>query len=170
MTGKKDNGGRRPSKVETSPEDSEARVRAAFRSQAEWCRTLGSPLTSLLCVLAADRLDRSTSVGEAILSWQGDPDAKADSVPLRFAGALNGLVRKGRLPALARLYPPNPLPDGEALWAAVAKALTTSGPEIEPGLDLARSGAADQRGRPLLHSLCRPVLAMGAFPLADAPL
>lgn len=134
MTGKQDDA-RRPNKAEASTDDSEARVRAAFRAQAEWCRLLGSPFTSLLCALAAERLDRSTPVGEAILSWPGDPDAKADSVPLRFAGALNGLVRKGRLPELARLYPPNPLPDGEALWTAIAKALTTAGPDIEPWLD-----------------------------------
>lgn len=154
MTGKKDNGGRRPSKVETSPEESEARVRAAFRVQAEWCRTLGSPFMSLLCALAAERLDRSTSVGEAILAWQGDPDAKADSIPLRFAGALNGLVRKGRLPELARLYPPNPLPDGEALWAAVAKAITTSGSEIEPWLDLAPQTNEVGRASILYAGLC----------------
>lgn len=147
-------GGKRPSKATASPADSEARVRDAFRLQAEWCRNLGSPFTSLLCALAAERLDRSTLVGETVLSWQGNPDASADSVPLRFAGALNGLARKGRLPELARLYPPNPLPDGEALWAAVAKALTTAGPEIEPWLDLAPQTNEVGRSSILYAGLC----------------
>jgi hypothetical protein len=117
--------------------DGEARVRQAFRLQAEWCRGLGSPFTSLLCALAAERLDRSTPIGEAILGWPGDPDSKADSVPLRFAGALNGLVRKGLLPDLKGLYPPNPLPDGEILWANVAEALSAAEANIKPWLAVA---------------------------------
>lgn len=153
MTGKQDHDGKRPNRA-ASPVDSEARVREAFRLQAEWCRDLGSPFTSLLCALAAERLDRSTLVGETILSWPGEPDAKADSVPLRFAGALNGLVRKGRLPELARFYPPNPLPDGDALWSAVHKALTAADSEIGPWLDLAPQTNEVGRASILYAGLC----------------
>jgi len=123
VTGKRDEEKRRSSSASSPQDDSEAKVRQAFRLQAEWCRNLGSPFTSLLCTLAAERLDRSTTIGEMILDWQGDPDSKADSVPLRFAGALNGLVRKGLLPELKRLYPPNPLPEDDVLWPKVADAV-----------------------------------------------
>lgn len=115
-------------------DERELRVREAFRRQAEWCRNLGSPFTALICTLAAERLDRSTKIGAAILGWPGDPDSRADSVPLRFAGALNGLVRKGRLPALKSLYPPNPLPEGDILWPRIAAILSAAETEIAPWL------------------------------------
>ena len=41
----------------------------------------------------------------------------------------------GRLPALARLYPPHPAPPGEVLWREVAAALGEVGDELEPWLD-----------------------------------
>jgi hypothetical protein len=135
-------------------EDSEAKVREAFRLQAEWCRNLGSPFTGLLCALAAERLDRSTAIGEEILDWPGDPDSKADSVPLRFAGALNGLVRKGLLPELARAYPPNPLPDGEILWPKVAEALSAAEANIRPWLALAPQTNEVGRSSILFAGLC----------------
>lgn len=144
--------GRRPSKSDAA--DSEARVRQAFRLQAEWCRNLGSPFTSLLCALAAERLDRSTAIGEAILDWQGDPDSRADSVPLRFAGALNGLVRKGLLPELRRLYPPNPLPDGDILWSRVTEALAAAEANIKPWLALAPQTNEVGRASILFAGLC----------------
>lgn len=153
MTEKREHAEKPPNR-EASPDDSEARVREAFRLQAEWCGKLGSPFTALLCTLAAEGLDRSTPVGETILSWQGDPTARADSVPLRLAGALNGLVRKGRLPELARFYPPNPLPAGEAFWPAVQKALATAGTEIEPWLDGAPQTNEVGRSAILYAGLC----------------
>ena len=45
------------------------------------------------------------------------------------------MVRRGRLPALARLYPPHPAPPGEVLWQEVAAALGDAGDELEPWLD-----------------------------------
>lgn len=103
--------------------DSEA-VRAAFRSQAEYCRPLGSPFTASLCeVLAAD-LDASSAAGRAILGWTGDPSPLADNVPLRATGALNALVRSGAVPYLAALYPPSRLPDARELAPAVLRALS----------------------------------------------
>ncbi|WP_119272431.1 DUF2332 domain-containing protein [Taklimakanibacter deserti] len=137
-----------------SSPDKEAQVRQAFRLQAEWCRNLGSPFTGLLCELAAERLDRSTGIGETILDWPGDPDSKADSVPLRFAGALNGLVRKGLLPDLARLYPPNPLPDGEVLWPKVVEALAAAEANIGPWLALPPQTNEVGRSSILFAGLC----------------
>jgi hypothetical protein len=96
------------------PESSELAVRAAFAQQAEWCARLGSPLTAMLCDLLAKGLDRTTEVGRRTLDWAGLPDSNNDSVPLRLVGGLHALVRRGRLPGLARCYPPNDLPDGAA--------------------------------------------------------
>lgn len=122
----------------TAREAREARVRAAFRDQAEWCRKLGSPLTALVSDSLADLLDRSTATGRRVLDWPGErPDAGGDSVPLRLAGGLNGLVRAGRLPALARLYPPAALPEPATFAAALATALKVADAELLPWLDSA---------------------------------
>lgn len=85
-------------------------IKKAFAEQSEWCAILGSPFTSRLMEALCDSIDRSTLSGKTILDWQGRPDALGDAVPLRLAGALHALVRRGRLPALAKLYPPNELP------------------------------------------------------------
>jgi hypothetical protein len=125
----------------------EADVRAAFAAQAGHCEALGSAFTARLCRVAGEELDRSTAIGRRVLDWPGDPDARADSVPLRLAGGLHALVRRGRLPALAALYPPHPLPEPAALRAAFAAALAEAGPDLDPWLDgppqtneVARSG------------------------------
>jgi hypothetical protein len=72
-----------------------------------------------------------------VLDWPGNPDASADSVPLRLAGGLNALVRRGHAPHFARHYPPNPLPEPDRLWAALAQAFDESSEEILPWLDFA---------------------------------
>lgn len=71
-----------------------------------------------------------------MLAWPGEPDSLHDAVPLRIAGGLHALVRRGQLPALAALYPPNPLPDPAVLWQAVADALRDAGEELFGWLDL----------------------------------
>ena len=55
---------------------------------------------------------------------------EAESPAASFAGALDALVRRGRLPDLARLYPPNPLPEPEILAAAAFDALADADAEI----------------------------------------
>jgi hypothetical protein len=106
-------------------EDSRAfeAVRAAFTSQAEYCRRLGSPFTACICDALAAGLGTSSAAGRAILGWKGDPSPLADNVPLRTVGALNALVRSHAAPYLAALYPPNPLPDGGELGRAALRAL-----------------------------------------------
>ena len=98
-------------------------VRAALKSQAEYCRRLGSPFTACICETLADHLDMSTAAGRAILGWTGDPSPLADGVPLRAVGALNALARSRAAPYLAALYPPNPLPDAGELARALLRAL-----------------------------------------------
>jgi hypothetical protein len=101
----------------------EEAARAAFASQAMWCERLGSLFTARLVRLLGERLDRSTAVGRRVLDWPGDPAPQADGLPLRLAGALHAMVRRGGAPALAALYPPAPLPDDTALWREIAPLL-----------------------------------------------
>ena len=83
-------------------------VRAAFRVQGEACAALGSPFMDQLMSLIGERLSEG-AVAEHVLNWPGDPSVSADSVPLRFAGALHAL----RLQELAfsRVYPPHEVGD-----------------------------------------------------------
>ena len=115
----------------------ETAIREIFAKQAEWCTKLGSPFTARLCEAIGPNLDRSTATGRRILDWPAGPDLSDEAVPLRLAGGLHALVRADRLEALARLYPPNPLPSAEALWAAVSEALVAAEPELLPWLDSA---------------------------------
>jgi hypothetical protein len=97
--------------------------RTAFARQAEWAVKLDSPFMARLCGLLAERIDRTTEVGRRVLDWPGAADAFADALPLRLTGGLHALVRRGDAPALAACYPPFPLPDDEAFWAALRPAL-----------------------------------------------
>ncbi|HMB47601.1 MAG TPA: DUF2332 family protein [Afifellaceae bacterium] len=127
--------------------DRESVLRDAFAKQAQWCTRLGSPFTARLMEGLGRQLDRETVSGRKIFDWPGQADAHGDSVPLRLAGALNALVRRGRVPDLARLYPPNPLPDLETLSGAALAALADADAEIAEWLEfppqtneVARSG------------------------------
>ena len=111
------------------PEDA---VRAAFRQQAGWCRQLGSPLTALVCDLVADRLARGSALGCRILDWPAHPGPGVDVLPLRLAGGLNALTRRGH-EALAACYPPHGLADPGVLWNAIRSGLDDPG--LPPWLD-----------------------------------
>ena len=82
--------------------------------------------------LAAERMDRDTALGRRILDWPVQPGPAVDMLPLRLPGGLHALARRGH-PALAPLYPPHPLPDADALWAAMQAALLD--PALAPWLD-----------------------------------
>jgi hypothetical protein len=86
-----------------------------------------------LCGLLGERLDRTTATGRRVLDWTGKADALSDALPLRLTGGLHALVRRGDAPGLAACYPPNPLPDAEALWAALEPVLAE--PELQTWLD-----------------------------------
>jgi hypothetical protein len=115
----------------------EKEVREAFAAQAKWCATLGSPLTAALVEGLGQRLDRSSEVGRTVLDWQGPPDALGDSVPLRLAGALHGLVRSGQATDLAKAYPPHDLPAPDQLMALVLDAVQVHGTQIMAWLEFA---------------------------------
>ena len=100
---------------------SEGDIRAAFATQATWCRRLGGTFTADLCMTLARVLDRSTAVGARVLDWSGDPIA--DALALRLVSGLNGLVRAGSLSELAALYPPQPVGDTADFARRIAAAL-----------------------------------------------
>lgn len=106
---------------------SEAQIRASFAEQAGFCTRLGAPFTALLCETLGKRLDRSSEAGRRVLDWAGDPGCFADALALRLCGGLHFLARSGFAPDLACLYPPAPMPDEAALWAALAPALQNQG-------------------------------------------
>ncbi|HEX8223152.1 MAG TPA: DUF2332 family protein [Allosphingosinicella sp.] len=135
----------------------EAAVRAAFARQAQWAEALGSPLTVRLCRLLGERLDRWSEVGRRVLDWPGDADPFTDALPLRLTGGLHFLVRRGEAPGLAACYPPAPVPDDEALWAALRPVLDR--PDLLPWLD----------GAPQTNEVGRSaVLMAGLLVVADA--
>lgn len=75
-----------------------------------------------LMAVLADRLQPKGAVAARVLGWPGDVGPSGQSVPLRLAGALHGLVIEGCDPALAAAYPPNSVKD-DTLFAAVETAL-----------------------------------------------
>jgi hypothetical protein len=103
-------------RITTSEPDRQRRD--TFRLQAEWCDKLGSPFTTLICRTLANRLDHTSGFGHRVLTWPLD-NLRGDLVALRCCGALHYHVRSDPRSALAAVYPPNPLPDAEALWQAV---------------------------------------------------
>mgnify|MGYP001814842172 CR=1 FL=1 len=113
----------------------ESHIRESFAVQAHWCEKLGSPLTARLLAGLGEKLDRATKSGRRVLTWQGPPDALGDAVALRLAGALHGLARRGIYPELSRLYPPNPLPDGETLVRTALDIIKVADADVMAWLD-----------------------------------
>ena len=122
-----------------------------FAQQAQWCRVLESPFTSLLCEVLAEHLDGATGVGKAVLDWPGKP--AADALALRLVGALHAQVRSGGAPQLAQLYPPQPLPPPSQLWQAVLATLQQRGDEI----------LRMMQGPPQTNEVARAATLLGGF-------
>ena len=144
----------------------ETAVRDAFAAQAKACAERGSPFTGLLCEALGHSLDRSTEVGRRVLDWPGRPDARGDSVPLRLAAGLHALVRRGRVPRLAALYPPNSPPEAEALRVALAEAVADAEADLLPWLDLPPQTNEPMRSGPLMAGLLAVAAETGGLPLA----
>ncbi|MGR3485959.1 MAG: DUF2332 domain-containing protein [Paracoccaceae bacterium] len=107
-------------------------ARAAFADQAEHCRALDSPFMGRLNDLLATRPWPAGPVRDRVAAWPGEIGARGHAVPLRLCGALHALALSGD--PLARAYPPHAVPD-DALWSAVADALTRRAEFVERILD-----------------------------------
>lgn len=114
---------------------SEPAVRDAFAQQAAICARAGAPFTGRLCSLIGKRLTADSEIGKRVLNWPGVSSHEGDAVPLRLAGALHALARSGRSPTLQALYPPYDPSSDEALWNAVAVALSADHDFLNPWLD-----------------------------------
>lgn len=143
-------------------------VRGAFRAQARVCAEMGSPFTSRLCALVAERMAPGDPVADRVLGWPGDPSNRADALPLRLAGALHGLVIEGRDAGLAAVYPPQHA-DDDALWTAVVAACAA-----HAGYLLARLDGPPQTNEPQRSAALAPgfltVAALTGLPLATSEL
>lgn len=111
-------------------EASEQRIRQSFRKQAMFCERLRSPLTALICSLASERLNRTTQVGDAILSWRGAPEPEHDALALRFAAGLHAVAQTGQIKELSECYTTQRPPREEQLWEAVEVALSAASDEL----------------------------------------
>lgn len=143
-------------------------VREAFRGQAEFCAGMGAPFTTQLCRLVADRLQPGGAVADRLLDWPGNPDSRADAVPLRLAGALHGLVLDGSDPGLAAAYPPHAA-GNDALWAAVSAAFETHAERILQRLESPPQTNEVQRSAALCPGFLL-VAARTGLPLAISEL
>jgi hypothetical protein len=97
----------------------------ALRVQAGWCERLGSPLYHGLLLRIAD------DVASSGICWKLLEPCAGSVLPLRFLGAIHGLVLEGRLPALARFYPSaGGTADAEAAWPALLAELEMHGEAV----------------------------------------
>jgi PTH1 family peptidyl-tRNA hydrolase len=141
----------------------EARIRGAFRSQGASCESLGSPFMARLMPLIGARLTPGTAVGARVLSWPGDAGPAGQSVPLRLAGALHGLVLDGTDAGLMAVYPPQEATD-TALWAAIQQSLCRHEARIMAWLDQAPQTNEIRRSVALLPAIWWLCERVGATP------
>ncbi len=109
------------------------RLRAAFESQARGCAKLGSPFMAQLNTLFATQKWPAGVIRDRAFAWPGDVSARAESVPLRLAGALHALRLQGD-PDLDTVYPPQQASDGQ-LWAVISQSLTAQAAFIDSFID-----------------------------------
>jgi hypothetical protein len=105
------------------------RIAEAFGKQAGFCRAFGAPLTGAVCDAAVRACDAGSATGRALIAWPGD--AMADALMMRFTGGCNAMVRAGRAPELAALYPPAEAPPVDALAAALRAVLADPARDAE---------------------------------------
>ncbi len=74
----------------------------SFAKQGQACRDMGSPFTACVLETLATMLDETTLTGSRISAWPVEP--LADALPLRLAGGLHAIARRGANPALTQLY------------------------------------------------------------------
>jgi hypothetical protein len=119
---------------------------AAFRLQAGYCATLGSPLWAELMGRAAADIEAGGPIAHLLADWSGDLSGGA--LPLRLFGGLHYLALTGRAPALARELPSTGGALGPDAWPAVLQALASGGDVIRQAL--ARPPQTNEVGRAAL--------------------
>ena len=99
-------------------------LRAAFHSQSKACGALGSPFMARLLMILAENWPEGTPLDRHFATFSGDIGPSGASLPLRLAGGLHALVRRGANAGLNDVYPPR-VCDDASLGNAVISALKT---------------------------------------------
>jgi hypothetical protein len=89
----------------------------AFRRQAEYCDSLGSPLWARLMRDAARDIADGGFFGQILAGWSGD--LRLGALPLRLFGGLHYLALSGRSPELAAQLPSTGGRPGADPWSVV---------------------------------------------------
>jgi hypothetical protein len=133
---------------------SENRVAADFRWQAQECRVLGSPLYGMLLDRCADDIDAGGPTAELLEGHLGL--RRRDVLPLRFLAGVHAVVLTGQAPQLAEFYPSagGEVPgDEESIWERFRAVLIEHREAIEPWLDHAPQTNEVGRGAVLAGGL-----------------
>ena len=140
-------------------------VGAALQLQARFCAALGAPFTGALCRVLATAVPPESLTGQRLAAWPGEP--MTDALPMRLTGALHWLVRAGRAPGLALLYPPAAMPDDAALGAALISLFADPAADAAVAEFLNSAPQTNEVGRAgaLMPGLMRVAAATG-LPLA----
>jgi hypothetical protein len=106
----------------------------AFRLQAQFCASMGSPLYAELLTRSADDVERGGPVAQVLDGWSGKP--VPDAVVLRLLGAVHRLVLDGTVPELARHYPSaGGTPTWPAAWEAFLRVVESHAPVLRAALE-----------------------------------
>lgn len=127
-------------------------IAEAFERQAGACIALGAPFTARVCRILGAQLDDGSAFGARLAAWPLD-SLWPDLAPLRCCAALNTLVRRGRAPELARLYPPQASENVQALWTAIARTIAAHDAQMTAFLD----------SPPQTNEVMRSAVLLGGF-------
>lgn len=105
-------------------------VLQGFVAQAAICSNMGSPFTAAVLEAAADVIARVSETGRCVLDWTGDTTLQGDAVALRFAAALQDMVRAGKAGALAAHYGAEAVPERRILADDIAAAISSNDAEM----------------------------------------
>jgi hypothetical protein len=106
----------------------------AFRLQAHFCPSFGSPLYGDLLARAADDIEQGGPLAALLDGWQGRP--MPDALPLRVMGAVHRMVLDGTAPDLAAHYPSaGGTPRGAETWRALRTLIAARADVLRPALD-----------------------------------
>jgi len=86
----------------TSLAERRARGAAQFRTQAKWCRDIGSPIYATLLAATADDCEAGGPAWGVVDGHEDMP--VGDVLPIRVAASVHRLVLTGRAPELAPFY------------------------------------------------------------------
>jgi hypothetical protein len=122
-----------------------------FRTQAEACRQLGSPMYAELLAALADDLEAGGPTAQVLRGHESDPGPSG--LALRLAGSIHRLVLAGEADELAEHYPTTGGSWTSAGVGAVLELLARRGDDVRPLLEQAPQTNEVGRAAALLGAL-----------------